>query len=153
VVVDFQFGGEREAALTGTLTAYDRSSISRKVHRVCPTQRISRARQKKYIRYVRRLGDQWGGLICLVVAQVAKPAVGRPSFGSPVAKPACRGHAQPLPSSPDSGNRGKKQKAGDHFSHFDGRVQPRMDLTLRCAPVNAILWWLGHMVEILSIAR
>ena len=36
----------------------------------------------------------------VVVAQVSKPAVGRPSFGSPVSKPACRNHAEPLPSNP-----------------------------------------------------
>ena len=34
----------------------------------------------------------------------------------------------------------------DDFRTFDGLVQPRMELTLRCAPVNSILWILGHVI-------
>ena len=52
------------------------------------------------------------------------------------------------------GERGKKQKAGGTSSElstglprepqaFTGLVQHRMELTLRCAPVNSILWILG----------
>jgi hypothetical protein len=39
----------------------------------------------------------------------------------------------------------RKPKGKNHnVRNFDGTIQPRMELTLRCAPVNSILWWLGH---------
>jgi len=34
----------------------------------------------------------------------------------------------------------------DDFGNFDGLVQQRIEMTLRCAPVISILWWLGFIV-------
>jgi len=36
----------------------------------------------------------------------------------------------------------------DDFGNFDGLVQQRIEMTLRCAPVISILWWLGSMVNL-----
>ena len=50
----------------------------------------------------------------------------------------------PMPAHDEMGTAGKVKGRQDDFTNFDGLVQPRMELTLRCAPVNSILWGLGH---------
>ena len=49
----------------------------------------------------------------------------------------------PMPAHHEMGTAGKAKGRQDNFTNFDGLVQPRMELTLRCAPVNSILWGLG----------
>jgi hypothetical protein len=49
----------------------------------------------------------------------------------------------------DQGTGGKAKGRSDRFRNFDGLVQQRMDLTLRFAPVNSILWWLGVWFNII----
>ena len=41
----------------------------------------------------------------------------------------------------------KAKGKSDNFSNFDGLVQQRIGLTLRCAPVDSILWWLGGVIK------
>ena len=45
--------------------------------------------------------------------------------------------------------RGNAKDTKDDFTECDGLVQPRMELTLRCAPINSILWGLGVIVRLL----
>jgi hypothetical protein len=41
------------------------------------------------------------------------------------------------------GTTAKAKGRSDGFSNFDGLVQHRIEMTLRCAPVISILWSLG----------
>jgi hypothetical protein len=40
-------------------------------------------------------------------------------------------------------NGGKSKRQGDGFKTFDGLDQQRIEMTLRCAPVISIRWWLS----------
>ena len=42
---------------------------------------------------------------------------------------------------------GKAKVRRDSFSDFDGLVQQRIEMTLRCAPVISILWGLGIVIR------
>ena len=45
------------------------------------------------------------------------------------------------------GTEEKAKGSRDDFSNFDGLVHQRIGMTLRCAPVISILWWLGgHLI-------